>query len=68
MERPTHFVGSHGRRGVLLRVLGRPAVSQAGTGTSKNAEILAKDDGKFLALTVLRLIYTRNIYLVPKLT
>jgi hypothetical protein len=69
MERPTHVVGSQGRRGILPRALGRPSVSQAGTGTSKNANIPAKDDGgKFLALTVLRLIYKRNIYLVLKPT
>jgi hypothetical protein len=48
MEPPTHVVGSQGRRGILPSAPGRPAVSQTGTGTGKNALIPAKDaDGKF---------------------
>jgi hypothetical protein len=47
-EPPTHVVGSQGRRGILPSAPGRPAVSQTGTGTGKNALIPAKDaDGKF---------------------
>jgi hypothetical protein len=48
MEPPTHVVGSQGRRGILPSAPGRPAVSQTGTGTGKNAMVPAKDaDGKF---------------------
>jgi hypothetical protein len=48
MDPPTHVVGSQGRRGILPSAPGRPAVSQTGTGTGKNALIPAKDaDGKF---------------------
>jgi hypothetical protein len=48
MEPPTHVVGSQGRRGILPSAPGRPPVTTAGTGSTKNAMIPAKDaDGKF---------------------
>ncbi|KAG9230787.1 fungal-specific transcription factor domain-containing protein [Amylocarpus encephaloides] len=48
MEPPTHVVGSQGRRGILPSAPGRPPPVAAGTGSTKNAMIPAKDaDGKF---------------------